>query len=290
MPRNTAAKVAKSRPRRRRAARTTTSQQAMEARAKGDKAFKLIMSPWTLPLTRPRPPPPAAHAERGEHTLPRWDLRRAPLRLAIAAAMGLLAAVLWHTPVRWFVRSVVGWDAGAITMCTLTWLIIARADPSETRRRAARQRPRAARGLADRRRGQPLQPVRRHGGPAPGALLPADREADLWTGLTLGAIALSWVLTHTAYTMRYAHLYYRRNRHDPHCHPGGLKFPEDNAHPCDLDFAYFAFTLGMCFQVSDVSITSWRVRREALLHALLSFVYNTTILALALNLASGLLG
>jgi uncharacterized membrane protein len=56
-----------------------------------------------------------------------------------------------------------------------------------------------------------------------------------------------------------------------------------------MDFAYFSFTLGMCFQVSDVTISSSRIRRAALLHALISFVYNTTILALALNLAFGLL-
>ena len=58
----------------------------------------------------------------------------------------------------------------------------------------------------------------------------------------------------------------------------------------DLDFAYFAFTLGMCFQTSDVAVLSRTIRRYVLLHALVSFVYNTSIIALSINLASGLFG
>jgi uncharacterized membrane protein len=57
-----------------------------------------------------------------------------------------------------------------------------------------------------------------------------------------------------------------------------------------MDFAYFAFTVGMCFQVSDVVVASSRARRAVLLHAVTSFVYNTTILALSLNLVTTLLG
>ena len=100
--------------------------------------------------------------------------------------------------------------------------------------------------------------------------------------LTLASIALSWTMTHTAYTLRYAHLYYRSGgRH-------GLQFPGDEA-PADIDFAYFAFTVGMCFQVSDVTVSTTACRRAVLLHATLAFVYNTMILALALNLVFGLM-
>jgi uncharacterized membrane protein len=96
------------------------------------------------------------------------------------------------------------------------------------------------------------------------------------------AVALSWVLTHTAYTFRYAHLYYRGAVN------GGLVFP-GTERPSDVDFAYFAFTLGMCFQVSDVQITSSEIRSACLIHSLISFVFNTTILAVALNVVSRLL-
>jgi uncharacterized membrane protein len=86
--------------------------------------------------------------------------------------------------------------------------------------------------------------------------------------------------------MHYAHAYYRRvdeggDRGD------GLNFP-DGDEPDFLDFAYFSFVIGMTFQVSDVAITSSGIRRLSLVHALLSFLFNTIILALAINLASGL--
>lgn len=100
-------------------------------------------------------------------------------------------------------------------------------------------------------------------------------------GRTFLAVVLSWVVTHTMFTLRYAHLYYGDGE------VGGLDFPGVEP-PVDDDFAYFAFTIGMCFQVSDVVISSSRIRREALLHALLSFVYNTVILALSLNLVFSL--
>jgi uncharacterized membrane protein len=98
------------------------------------------------------------------------------------------------------------------------------------------------------------------------------------------AVVAAWGVTHTAYTLRYAHLYYRDAGGE-----GGLVFPGDDK-PRDLDFAYFAFTIGMCFQVSDVTISSPIIRRGALGHSLLSFAYNTAVLALSLNLVFGYLG
>ena len=65
-----------------------------------------------------------------------------------------------------------------------------------------------------------------------------------------------------------------------------MEFP-GGAQPDYFDFAYLAFTLGMCFQVSDATISSPQIRRAALLHAMISFAYNTAILAFALNLAFG---
>ena len=67
---------------------------------------------------------------------------------------------------------------------------------------------------------------------------------------------------------------------------GGIDLPGETE-ATYFDFAYFAFTLGMCFQVSDATISSPQVRRTALLHGLLLFAYNTAILALVLNLVFG---
>jgi uncharacterized membrane protein len=103
--------------------------------------------------------------------------------------------------------------------------------------------------------------------------------------LSLGAVASAWALTHTAYTLRYAHLYYR----DDGDGEGGLSFPGDQP-PAYLDFAYFAFTIGMCFQTSDVTITSRLIRRATMGHAVLSFVYNTAIVATAVSLVVGFFG
>jgi uncharacterized membrane protein len=70
---------------------------------------------------------------------------------------------------------------------------------------------------------------------------------------------------------------------------GGITFGGDEA-PSYFDFAYFAFTVGMCFQVSDVTVTSCQIRRTVLAHALLAFAYNTVILAFVLNLVFGAVG
>lgn len=87
------------------------------------------------------------------------------------------------------------------------------------------------------------------------------------------------------HALRYARLYYR----DDGAGEGGLEFPGKEP-PDDFDFAYFSFTIGMCFQVSDVSVSSRLIRRTVLVHSLVSFLYNTAILALALNLVFGRLG
>ncbi len=94
----------------------------------------------------------------------------------------------------------------------------------------------------------------------------------------------------TSGTMHYAHAYYRTEDPDERGkHGAGLNFPsEEDDEPDFIDFAYFAFVIGMTFQVSDVAITSKRIRRLSLVHALLSFLFNTAILALAINLASSL--
>jgi len=106
---------------------------------------------------------------------------------------------------------------------------------------------------------------------------------SFWVVLSLVSVALSWVLTHTAYAFRYAHLFYTGEVN------GGLLFPGTST-PCDMDFAYYSLTLGMCFQVSDVQIIDPEIRRTTLGHALISFVFNTTIVALSLNVMFQFLG
>jgi uncharacterized membrane protein len=106
--------------------------------------------------------------------------------------------------------------------------------------------------------------------------------------LAIGAVFISWWLVHTIFTMRYAHMYYDTDTDDGQKKEvGGLIFPDENE-PDYLDFVYFSFVVGMTFQVSDVEISSREIRRLAWLHGLLSFGFNTAIVALSINVISGL--
>lgn len=104
--------------------------------------------------------------------------------------------------------------------------------------------------------------------------------------IAISGMLLSWILIHTIFTLRYAHIYYGDHQTKPNTHAGGLEFPGD-AKPEYLDFAYYSFVLGMTFQVSDVQITSKRFRSLAMLHGLLSFGFNTIMIALTINLIAG---
>ena len=97
--------------------------------------------------------------------------------------------------------------------------------------------------------------------------------------LGIVSVALSWLLVHTLYMLRYARMYYRSD--------GGVDFNQDEP-PQYSDFAYLAFTLGMTFQVSDTNITSSYIRRAILRHTLLSYLFGTVIIAATVNLVAGL--
>lgn len=108
--------------------------------------------------------------------------------------------------------------------------------------------------------------------------------------LSVTAVLLSWALVHTLFVFRYAHLYYESAPKDknPSKYAEGLEFPGEKE-PDYVDFTYFSFIIGMTFQVSDVEISSKRIRRLALVHSLVSFAFNTVIVALSINIISGLI-
>jgi uncharacterized membrane protein len=107
--------------------------------------------------------------------------------------------------------------------------------------------------------------------------------------LGLATVVLSWSLMHTVYGMRYAHAFYGdSDQPGERRHAGGLVFPGERM-PDYFDFAYFSFVIGMTCQVSDVQITSQRMRRLTLLQSVLAFGFNTIILALLINTVSSLL-
>ena len=198
---------------------------------------------------------------------------RASGRALLALALAILT--WWLAPVASTMRIVFAWDVFAFVLAAEAWVLILRTSPEQTQARA--------------------------GADDPGALLVMS-FAVLSSAFSLFAAALlitdtgrqriplliavlgAWLLTHTAFALRYAHLYYRDHSSEGGEGVGGMIFPGDTP-PCDFDFAYFSFTVGMCFQVSDVTITSPHIRRTALMHAMLSYIYSTVVLALVLNLA-----
>jgi uncharacterized membrane protein len=229
------------------------------------------------PMEEPNPIPTSAHRSRFYHRL---DPRRASLRVLLGVGVGLVGALLARGHA-WPFRLLLGWDAGALALLSFMWLSVLARDPHETRCRAAAADP---------------------GRTATWVLVLIMSAFSLFAGafvlrnlhntrlapepwllpLCLLSVMLAWNLTHTSYTLRYAHLFYRDDQEGE----GGLVFPGDRQ-PDDFDFAYFAYTVGMCFQVSDVAVSSPQIRRAVLGHAVLSFLYNTVILALALNLFFG---
>ena len=105
--------------------------------------------------------------------------------------------------------------------------------------------------------------------------------------LSVAAVGLSWFLVHTLFSLRYAHAFFK----DAHKQArekvqGGLEFPGKGS-PDYMDFAYFSFVVGMTCQVSDVQISSRTIRRLALVHGLISFAFNTAILAMFVNIIAG---
>jgi uncharacterized membrane protein len=103
----------------------------------------------------------------------------------------------------------------------------------------------------------------------------------LLTSLALVSVALAWSAVHTVYALRYARLYYTPPE-------GGIDF--EGERPDYVDFAYLALTIGMTFQVSDTDLTGKRVRRQALRHALTSYVFGTVIVAITVSSVASLLG
>ncbi|WP_051935622.1 DUF1345 domain-containing protein [Deinococcus sp. YIM 77859] len=201
-------------------------------------------------------------------------------RLLVASAAGITVALVLPAPSSGLVRIVAGWDAGAITLLALTWRFILRSSPARTRYAAAAEDPgrAAVNGVV---LGSSLVSL-------VASAIVIEHAKRLEPGAPMLAIAVAviavlsgWFLTHTTYTLRYAHLYYSDG--DEEAGPdGGLEFPGSKA-PSALDFAYFAFVIGMTFQVSDVEISSPVIRRVALWQGMTAFWFNVAILALTLN-------
>ncbi|HEV7623868.1 MAG TPA: DUF1345 domain-containing protein [Amnibacterium sp.] len=211
----------------------------------------------------------------------RYDRRRfsAGLRLVAMGVVGVIAGLGVGLTGRWMLAPAVGWAAAAGTFLLVVVVTVGRIPPDETAAHATREDgSRTASHLL-----LTCALVASFGAVALLLLAAGQISGGARIGtiaLALGTVALSWLLTHTLFALRYAALYYDER--------GGIDFNQTEA-PSYADFLYLAFTVGMAFQVSDTPVRSRRLRGVVLRHALLSYVTGAVVLATAINLVSGLI-
>jgi uncharacterized membrane protein len=221
-------------------------------------------------VARPSRPPRLPYLLRVMHARP---------RLMGAIVFGIAVAVL--LPSQWWAttRSLVGWSAGVALYLLLVYVLIARCNTEKIRSHAARE--------DEGRVGILVLTVFAALASLGAIVVELHGAGDHVRGgfelaLATTTIVLSWVFIHTIFALHYAHDYYRGAK------PGGLQFPSGDTHDrADYwDFVYFSFVIGMTAQVSDVGITDKTIRRTATAHGIISFIYNTALLALMINIAA----
>ncbi len=201
-------------------------------------------------------------------------------RVAWSAALGVVAGIVAAFFTIAQAAALIGWTVAAASYLLAVWLTILPLGPEATERRATRLDP--SRAVAD--------AIVVSAGVA---ILAAVALALVRAGgahggtkaylLAIGLVSVmfSWLAVHTIFTLVYARLYYVDE-------VGGIDFNEEDK-PDYVDFAYLAFTIGMTFQVSDTNLTAKAVRRAALRHALVSYLFGAVIVALVINIVASIL-
>ena len=204
-------------------------------------------------------------------------------RLFSSAALGLACAAVLRVATSWGLpsRVLVAWDVAVAVYLVLVLEMMARSRVGDIRVRAAREDAgqlsilvlSVAAGLAS--LGAILVHLTRTAGERTAAQI----------GLVFTTILLSWTFIHLMFALHYAHEFYGEDEGPA----GGLAFPDREDAPDYWDFVYFAFTIGMTAETSDVSVTSKQIRRTVIAHGIVSFLFNVALVALTINLASGIL-
>jgi uncharacterized membrane protein len=203
-------------------------------------------------------------------------------RALTAVTLGVIVAVVLLPFATWGMALVAGWDAAALVVLLTIWPVINRADGSLAPQLAAREDE-----TQDFTRALLVGASAASLLGAGYALHLAGQRSGAPRGLLIGAavvtVVLSWIVINSVYTLRYADEHFRSK-------PGGIEFGTEDGeqHPSYRDFAYVAFTIGMCYQVSDTTLRDPRIRRTVFAHALLSYLFGVVIVAGSVNLISGL--
>jgi uncharacterized membrane protein len=217
-----------------------------------------------------------------------WPVRVAVghFRTSISMVAGVLAYLLLPDELGFTTRSVIAWDLAALMLLLLAAVLFSReGDDASMEENALQQQVGewtmfwvTLAGVAfsfvalttELAKAKEIHPFGR----------------SLRVGLVVGTLLISWLTTHLIFAIRYAHEYYTTSRGAAKV-DGGLVFPSDDT-PDYWDFVYFSLVLGMTFQVSDVQITSRKLRRLATVHGFIGFLFNTIIVALTVNIAASL--
>lgn len=218
---------------------------------------------------------------KARHPVRAVRIIRARPRLFLSAALGLVTILLLFIAghLRASTKLLIGWNIAVGLYLILAFYLMARSDVHRIRRRAAIQDE-----------GQLTMLVLTVAAAA-ASLAAIFAELGSTSGtprhaiqliLATGTIVLSWAFIHTMFALHYAHEYYGEGRDHM---VGGLTFPGQNE-PDYWDFTYFSFTIGMCAQVSDVTVASKSIRRTVLAHSIVSFLFNAALLALTVNIAA----
>lgn len=214
------------------------------------------------------------------------------LRVTLAVIVGVVCYQLSPTDFERISRLMMGWDGFLLAVLLLTWLTIFRTHAGDIQRVSHKMNPEHTwvlllvvtvvgtttsllavvlllRGLHEMAHDERLEHVL----------------------VSVVAVAGTWLLMHTLFALHYAHTYFSQQQKAgpaPDDERGGLHF--SGAAPASYwDFAYFSFVIGMTAQTADVTVTSLRMRRLVLFHGMLAFAFNTAIVALSINILSGLL-
>ncbi len=206
-------------------------------------------------------------------------------RLFLGTVAGLAALLLLPHALSLPMRCTLAWNAGAIAYLISTYQLMSSSRVETIKAQAARQ--------DDGRRMVLVLIVAAIAASflaIAGLINEAKQAKELWKIayllLAASTIFVSWMVTQVAFTLHYAHEYYAPT--DAGGSAAGLIFPNDTA-PDFWDFFYFATSIGATSQTSDVAIKSKSLRRLVTFHAIVSFFFNTTVLALTINLAASLI-
>ncbi len=211
-----------------------------------------------------------------------WQVRP---RLLISVAAGVLCTLLLPAQLSWLQRLMMGWNVLAWLYLLFLWRLMLNSTPQHTRQIARKQDESASQVLALVSLGCVVSIL------AILFELGTAKQVNnslrtLHLALTGATLVVSWLLLPTAFTMHYAHLFYRQR---PHTTVLPLLFPGKLTDPGYWDFAYFSFTIAVASQTADVAVGTADVRKITLLQSVISFVFNILILGLSINVGAGLL-